>query len=98
MSRICAGGAECAGGANSGKSVLRHPMPTAMQMATLAEAAPGRVAIAVGIGNPLFLGESGETIDKPVRVIREFVEALRALWSGEPSRRRLTGSVSTAPV
>lgn len=63
---------------------LRHPMPTAMQMATLAEAAPGRVAIAVGIGNPLFLGESGESIDKPVRVVREFVEALRALWSGEP--------------
>ncbi len=63
---------------------LRHPMPTAMQMATLAEAAPGRVAIAVGIGNPLFLSESGEKIDKPVRITREFVEALRALWSGEP--------------
>ena len=63
---------------------LRHPMPTAMQMATLAEAAPGRVALAVGIGNPLFLGESGESADKPVRVVREFVEALRALWSGEP--------------
>src|SRR3712207_7680616 len=27
---------------------LRHPMPTAMQMATLAEAAPGRVALAIG--------------------------------------------------
>ena len=62
---------------------LRHPMPTAMQMATLAEAVPGRVALAVGVGNPLFLGESGETIDKPTRVTREFVEALRALWSGE---------------
>lgn len=63
---------------------LRHPMPTAMQMATLAEAAPGRAALAIGVGNPLFLGESGETIEKPLRVIREFVEALRALWSGEP--------------
>lgn len=76
---------------------LRHPMPTAMQMATLAEAAPGRVALAVGVGNPLFLGESGETIDKPIRVIREFVEALRALWSGEPvtqeaMRFRLAGA------
>jgi 5,10-methylenetetrahydromethanopterin reductase len=66
---------------------LRHPTPTAMQMATLAEAAPGRVAIAVGIGNPLFLSESGEPIEKPVRVIREFVEALRALWSSEPVRQ-----------
>jgi len=63
---------------------LRHPMPTAMQMATLAEAAPGRAALAVGAGNPLFLAESGEAMEKPVRAIREFVEALRALWSGEP--------------
>jgi 5,10-methylenetetrahydromethanopterin reductase len=63
---------------------LRHPMPTAMSLATLAEAAPGRVGIALGIGNPLFLGESGETPDKPVRVAQEFVGALRALWSGEP--------------
>jgi 5,10-methylenetetrahydromethanopterin reductase len=63
---------------------LRHPMPTAMQMATLSEAAPGRAALAVGVGNPLFLGESGEAIEKPILVIREFVEALRRLWSGEP--------------
>ncbi|MFI4987132.1 MAG: LLM class flavin-dependent oxidoreductase [Alphaproteobacteria bacterium] len=76
---------------------LRHPMPVAMQMATLAEAAPGRAALAVGIGNPLFLGEAGESIDKPVRVVREFVEALRALWSGLPvemeaARFRLKGA------
>lgn len=76
---------------------LRHPVPTAMQMATLAEAAPGRAALAVGIGNPLFLGEAGETVEKPVRVMREFVEALRSLWSGEPVRQealrfRLNGS------
>jgi 5,10-methylenetetrahydromethanopterin reductase len=63
---------------------LRHPMPTAMQLATLAEAAPGRVALALGTGNPLFLGESGEAIEKPVAVAREFISALRALWSGEP--------------
>ena len=63
---------------------LRHPMPTAMSLATLAEAAPGRVAIALGVGNPLFLGESGETPEKPIRVTQEFVGALRALWGGEP--------------
>jgi alkanesulfonate monooxygenase SsuD/methylene tetrahydromethanopterin reductase-like flavin-dependent oxidoreductase (luciferase family) len=62
---------------------LRHPMPTAMQLATLAEAAPGRVAIALGVGNPLFLRESGEAIEQPLRVTREFVAALRGLWSGE---------------
>ena len=69
---------------------LRHPMPTAMQMATLAEAAPGRVALALGSGNPLFLGESGEAIEKPVTVAREFVAALRALWSGEPVEQEAT--------
>ena len=63
---------------------LRHPMPTAMQMATLAEAAPGRTILAVGAGNPMFLAESGEAIEKPLVVIREFVEALRRLWSGSP--------------
>lgn len=76
---------------------LRHPMPTAMQMATLAEAAPGRVALALGSGNPLFLAESGEAIDKPVTVAREFIAALRGLWSGEPveqdaKRFRLRGA------
>jgi len=64
-----------------------HPMPTAMALATLAEAAPGRVALAVGIGNPLFLEESGVAVEKPVRAVRELVEALRGLWSGEPVRQ-----------
>ncbi len=76
---------------------LRHPMPASMQMATLAEAAPGRVAIAIGVGNPLFLGESGETPEKPIAVISEFTQALRALWSGQPvhmtaKRFRLNGA------
>jgi 5,10-methylenetetrahydromethanopterin reductase len=63
---------------------LWHPMPTAMQFATMAEAAPGRVGICVSVGNLLNLRESGiEKPEKPVRVIREYVEALRALWAGE---------------
>jgi 5,10-methylenetetrahydromethanopterin reductase len=64
---------------------LWHPMPTAMAMATLDEAAPGCAAIAVGTGNPLFLAESGRSVDKPVRAVREFTQALRRLWSGEPA-------------
>ena len=63
---------------------LREPMPVAMQMATLAEAAPGRVALALGVGNPLFLAENGQAIEKPIRVMREFMDALRHLWSGAP--------------
>src|SRR4249920_1458392 len=62
---------------------LWHPTPTAMAMATLDEVAPGRAAIAVGTGNPLFLQESGRAVEKPVRAMREFAEALRRLWTGE---------------
>jgi 5,10-methylenetetrahydromethanopterin reductase len=62
---------------------LWHPTPTAMAMATLDEVAPGRAAIAIGTGNPLFLQESGHAVDKPVRANREFTDALRRLWAGE---------------
>src|SRR5436190_19360758 len=44
---------------------LWHPTPTAMAMATLDEVAPGCGAIAVGTGNPLFLAESGRSVEKP---------------------------------
>jgi 5,10-methylenetetrahydromethanopterin reductase len=63
---------------------LWHPTPTAMALATLAEAAPGRVALAVGIGNPMFLKESGQEVEQPLKAVREFVECLQALWGGEP--------------
>jgi 5,10-methylenetetrahydromethanopterin reductase len=62
---------------------LWHPTPTAMAIATLEEVAPGRVAIAIGTGNPLFLQESGHAVEKPVRANRELTEALRRLWAGE---------------
>ncbi|MDI3470541.1 MAG: hypothetical protein OJF62_002604 [Pseudolabrys sp.] len=65
---------------------LWHPSPTAMSLATLAEVGTAPVGIAVGVGNPLFLGESGKTVDKPVRAVREFVECLRLLWTGEAAR------------
>lgn len=63
---------------------VSHPVPTAMALATLDEVAPGRAAIAVGTGNPMFLKEAGQAMVKPVAAVREFVAALRALWTGEP--------------
>lgn len=63
---------------------LWHPSPTAMALATLAELGEAPVGIAVGIGNPMFLRESGKEAAKPLRAVREFTECLRALWSGEP--------------
>ena len=62
---------------------LWHPTPTAMALATLAEAGQGRTAVALGTGNPLFLRESGQVPAKPVQAMREFVECLRRLWTGE---------------
>ena len=64
---------------------LWHPTPTAMALATLDEMAPGRIAVAFGVGNPLFLQESGQKLEKPVRVMREYVAAMRKLWSTEPT-------------
>jgi 5,10-methylenetetrahydromethanopterin reductase len=64
---------------------LFHPTPTAMALATLDELAPGRVAVALGVGNPMFLQESGQKLEKPLRAMREFIEALRRLWSTEPT-------------
>lgn len=63
---------------------LWHPTPTAMSLATLAELAPGRVGVAVGVGNPMFLQESGKKAERPLAAISEFIDCLRALWSGEP--------------
>lgn len=63
---------------------LRHPMPTAMAMASLSELHPGRFGIAIGVGNPMFLKESGLEIEKPIGAVRDYVSALRALLSGAP--------------
>src|SRR5579872_1430510 len=55
---------------------LWHATPTAMALATLDELAPGRADVAIGVGNPLFLQESGKKPEKPVRAMREFIQAL----------------------
>ncbi|MBC7781220.1 MAG: LLM class flavin-dependent oxidoreductase [Proteobacteria bacterium] len=63
---------------------LRHPTPTAMALASIAEMAPERLEVAIGVGNPLFLQESGQAVVKPIAAIRDYVNALRALWSEQP--------------
>jgi 5,10-methylenetetrahydromethanopterin reductase len=63
---------------------LWPPLPVAMAISTLGELAPGRVILAVSVGNILNLGESGIEPKRPIRIMREYVEALRALWRGGP--------------
>ncbi len=62
---------------------LWPPLPTAMSLATLNELAPGRPMLTVGVGNQLNLAQSGITPNKPIRVMREYVQALRGLLAGE---------------
>jgi 5,10-methylenetetrahydromethanopterin reductase len=66
---------------------LWPPLPVAMTMATLAELAPGRVAMAVSVGNLLNLSESGAEPVAPIRVMREYVGALRTLHAGDLARQ-----------
>jgi 5,10-methylenetetrahydromethanopterin reductase len=63
---------------------LWPPLPVAMSVATLAEFAQDRVILNVSVGNILNLAESGAEPVKPIRVMREYVEAIRALWGGDP--------------
>lgn len=67
---------------------LRHPMPTAMAIASLEELIPGRAGVAIGVGNPMFLRESGAEIVKPVVAIRDYVAALRALFQAAPVQQQ----------
>lgn len=64
---------------------LRHPMLLAMAVATLAEHGKDRVSVALGIGNPLFLDESGVTPSRPIAWSRDYIACLRQLFSGEPA-------------
>jgi 5,10-methylenetetrahydromethanopterin reductase len=63
---------------------LWPPLPVAMAISTLGEFAQGRVILNVSVGNILNLAESGIEPVKPIRIMREYVEALRALWAGKP--------------
>ena len=62
---------------------LWPPLPAAMAAATIDELAPGRVKFALSVGNLLNLSESGIEAVKPVRVLREYLESVRALLGGE---------------
>ncbi len=61
----------------------RHPMVTAMALATMEEFAPGRVAATAGTANPAALREIGIEADRMLRTMREYVTLLRRLLAGE---------------
>lgn len=64
----------------------RHPMVTAMALATMEEFAPGRVAATAGTANPTALREIGIEAERMLRTMREYMTLLRALLAGETVR------------
>lgn len=61
----------------------RHPIISAMAISTMAELAPGRVAATAGTGNPTALEEVGIKVTRPLKGMREYMQILRSLLSGE---------------
>lgn len=63
----------------------RHPGVTAMELAALAELAPGRVRVQVGTGDPSLMRQIDGVVQQgAVSQVRQFVQTLRALCAGEP--------------
>ena len=63
----------------------RTPATMAMTAATLHEHSEGRVRLGLGVSHrPVVEGWHGQTIDKPVAEMREYVTIVRAILAGEP--------------
>ncbi len=61
----------------------RHPMLSAMAIATMEELTPGRIAATTGTGNATALQEVGVRVTRPLKTMREYMQVLRALLGGE---------------
>ena len=61
----------------------RNPMVSAMAIATMEELAPGRVGATTGTGNPTALAEVGVQVTRPLKTMREYMQVLRGLLSGD---------------
>jgi alkanesulfonate monooxygenase SsuD/methylene tetrahydromethanopterin reductase-like flavin-dependent oxidoreductase (luciferase family) len=55
----------------------------AVTWATLAEAAPGRVVLGLGVGSGVPLAQQGYTVIHSVERLEEFVESVRAAWTSD---------------
>jgi alkanesulfonate monooxygenase SsuD/methylene tetrahydromethanopterin reductase-like flavin-dependent oxidoreductase (luciferase family) len=62
---------------------LRNVAVTAMETATLHRLFPGRAILGVGHGVQDWMGQVGAQAESPVTLLREYLDALRALLRGE---------------
>src|SRR5262245_36264886 len=84
----------------------RHPAVLAGIMATLQDASEGRAFLGIGVGAGL--EAVGETYSRPVVTLRESIEVIRRLLSGEEvtfhgstvtvERSRLVGPAAPVPI
>lgn len=61
----------------------RHPAVTAVAMATLNELSGGRAIATLVAGGSIVLNPMGIPLEAPLTVMRETIEIMRLLWSGE---------------
>lgn len=63
----------------------RHPVVVAMTVSALDEMAPGRIALALGTGLPLRLGQMGIPYTPPdgIQRVERCIADLRVLWRGD---------------
>ena len=61
----------------------RSPVTLGIQAATLNEYSDGRLLLGLGVANEVIAAWHGDTYDRPLRRMREYVEILRATYSGE---------------
>ncbi len=61
----------------------RSPVTLAIQAATLNEYSQGRLLLGLGVANEVIAAWHGDSYDRPLRRMREYIEILRAAYSGE---------------
>ena len=64
-------------------SVARHPAVTAMEIATLARAYPGRFLPGIGHGVPFWTDQMGLTAKSPLTALTECVDGVRRILAGD---------------
>lgn len=64
-------------------AVLRNPALTAMELATLAGIAPGRIVGGIGHGVQSWMAQAGAKPASPVTALREVLDVVRRLLAGE---------------